>query len=255
MSIEERLNMSGSSAVAAVETDAEAAWSVHQDMMTTVNDGAGKRHCDVQKLEKATAKISDVHFESDLDDESSTNRLRALESILVMLVESPHIENGVVDSNWVQKCAYKGQRFTEEECAVVAQLANSLRPFVPKRTINDEGYYEEPQAHVANQAALVRIANTFLMGTGYHQFSQLESPRVSPSSLHALALGPVGIYETLCARTAGHYDIQDVNGTLLSNYADITTIPGNKRAVMASFFDMETIDATCHSHGLSFADR
>ncbi|CAO3568856.1 unnamed protein product [Mortierella alpina] len=191
MSIEERLNMSGSSAVAAVETDAEAAWSVHQDMMTTANDGA--------------------------DDESSSNRLRALESVLIMLVESPHIENGVVDSNWVQKCAYKGHRFTVEECAVVAQLANSLRPFAPKRTINDEGYYEEPQAHVANQAALVRIANTFLMGTGYDQFTQLESPRVSPSSLHALALGPVGIYETLCARTAGHYDIQDVNGTLLSN--------------------------------------
>jgi len=172
-----------------------------------------------------------------------------------MLVESPHIENGVVDSNWVQKSAYKGQRFSEKECAVVAQLANSLRPFAPKRTLSDEGYYEEPQAHVANQAALVRIANTFLMGTGYHQFTQLESPRVSPSSLRALALGPVGIYETLCARTAGHYDIQDVNGTLLSNYADITTIPGNKRAVMGSFFDMETIDATCHSHGLSFADR
>ncbi|CAO3569007.1 unnamed protein product [Mortierella alpina] len=40
LSIEERLNMSGSSAVAAVETDAEAAWSVHQDMMTTANDGS-----------------------------------------------------------------------------------------------------------------------------------------------------------------------------------------------------------------------
>ncbi|KAF9935643.1 hypothetical protein BGZ70_006908, partial [Mortierella alpina] len=86
--------------------------------------------------------------------ESSSSRLRALESVLVMLVQSPHIENEVVDGNWVRKCAYKGQRFTEEECAVVAQLANTLRPFTPKRRIKDDGYYEDAVAHVANHAAL-----------------------------------------------------------------------------------------------------
>ncbi|KAG9319787.1 hypothetical protein KVV02_005068 [Mortierella alpina] len=94
-------------------------------------------------------------------------------------------------------------------------------------------------AHVANYAALVRIANTFLllMGTGYHQFTQLESSTVSPSSLHSLALGAVGIYET-CARTSGHFDIRHVNNILLSDYIDITTVPGNKQC-----------------HGLAFADR
>ena len=137
----------------------------------------------------------------------------------------------------------------------MARLATTLRPFAPKKRRKDDGYYEDPLPHVANYAALVRIANTFLMGTGYNQFTQLESPTVSPYSLHGLALGAVGVYETLCARTPGHYDIRDVNDALLSNYTEITSVPGIKRAVFGSFFDLEKIDAMCHDHGMTFTER
>ncbi|KAG9323447.1 hypothetical protein KVV02_008847 [Mortierella alpina] len=43
--IEERMNEQGLSSVADIESDAEGTWSVHQDMMTSDDDGAGKRSC------------------------------------------------------------------------------------------------------------------------------------------------------------------------------------------------------------------
>ncbi|KAG9319786.1 hypothetical protein KVV02_005067 [Mortierella alpina] len=39
--IEERVNEHGLSSVAEIESDAEGAWSVHQDMMTSDEDGSG----------------------------------------------------------------------------------------------------------------------------------------------------------------------------------------------------------------------
>lgn len=171
-----------------------------------------------------------------------------------MLIESPCIK-GDVDVGWVRKCAFKSDRFSEEECRTVAYLANILRQFSPKKFENEDGSFTEVAPHVTSYAALVRIANTFLEGTGYHQFCQRQSPTVSPASMHCLNLGAVGIYETLCARTSGHFDVNDIDNNLLSDYKDITTYPKNKRAVFGAFFDLERIDSICSKHGLTFANR
>ena len=152
---------------------------------------------------------------------------------MIMLVESPRITRKV-DANWVRKTAFKGgDKFTEEECRVVAKLANDLRPFAPKKT---EGQGEDPAPHVARYAALVRIANILLDGTGYGCFCQKDSPIISPASLHGLALGSVGLYEALCAQEPGHFDIRDARNDPLTDYKDVTGYLPNKRAVFCCVF-------------------
>ncbi|KAF9952712.1 hypothetical protein BGZ72_005978 [Mortierella alpina] len=172
--------------------------------------------------------------------ESSAAHLRALQSALTILVESPCIA-GEVNAEWVRKCAFKSDRFSEEECSTVAKLANILRQFGPKKIKKYDGSFAAAAPHDANYAALVRIANTFLKGAGYDQFCQRESPTVSPASVHALNLGAVGLYKILCAKAAGHFGTRDTDHNLLSNYKHITIHP-RKQAL--SFCDKYAIRLT-----------
>jgi hypothetical protein len=184
--------------------------------------------------------------------EPSRQHLRSLQSVLKILLESPHI-NGKINSNWVQKTAHTGSNFTPHECRVVADLANALRPFVPKRRQdpNDASYYE-PIPHVMLRAPLVLIANAVLQATRYSQFTRQVSPQISPSSTHGLILGAKGIFEVYCGRSENQYSIVGINGAPLTSGNDVSK---NKRAIFESFFDMDKIQKLCLSNGLKFANR
>ncbi|CAO3564902.1 unnamed protein product [Mortierella alpina] len=178
-----------------VESDAENSWASHKDLMTVDEDVSGH--------------------------ESSAARLRAVESVLIMLIESPCIK-GDVDVGWVRKCAFKSDRFSEEKCRTVAYLANILRQFSPKKIENEDGSFTEAAPHVTSYAALVNGRN-----------------RIS----------------SILPATPGHFDVNDIDNNLLSDCKDITTYPKNKRAVFGAFFDLEKIDNICSKHGLTFANR
>ncbi|KAF9271101.1 hypothetical protein BGZ68_004223, partial [Mortierella alpina] len=135
LKIEERMIQDIQDPVSVVESDSENSWATHKDPMQVNEDGPER--------------------------ESSAAHLRALEAVLIMLVESPCVD-GDVDAGWVRKCAFKSDRFSEDECDTVAKLANILRRFSPKKIERDDGSFTDAAPHVVHYAALVRIANTFL---------------------------------------------------------------------------------------------
>lgn len=187
--------------------------------------------------------------------EPSRKRLRCIQAILKSLLESPSIHQDI-DANWVKKTSFKGSDLTESECRLIAQLANTLRPYVPKRRRNpDGGGFIDPAPHVGLRAPLVMISNAVLRATGYVSFARKIAPQVSPSKLHGLALGGVGIFEALCKASEEQFDIKDAHGAPLTYYRDITSYPENKRFVFGAFFNLDRIESLCSSHGLKFCQR
>lgn len=148
--------------------------------------------------------------------EPSRAKLRSLQAVLKVLLESANIHEAI-DRSWVKKTGFKDNKFTDEECDIVAMLANSLRPFIPKRRSGDDGNNSRPSLpHIALRIPIVLIANSVLRATGYTEFTRRIAPMISVSSLHALALGPVGVYEVLCSKSEGHFDIKDSNNAPLT---------------------------------------
>ncbi|KAF9201042.1 hypothetical protein BGZ49_008726 [Haplosporangium sp. Z 27] len=187
--------------------------------------------------------------------ESSRSRLRALQCVLRTLIESPHI-NEHINVNWVKKSSYYDSNFTDKECEVVADLANALRPYIPrKRPSTDSPNLQNSISHVTLRAPLAIITNTILRATGYSHFTRRMTPQISPASLHGLALGPVGIYEVLCHRSENHFDVRDMCGSMVTDYRKITLHSQNRKAILGSFFDLNKIKEICKAHGLTFRDR
>ncbi|KAF9963793.1 hypothetical protein BGZ65_011606 [Modicella reniformis] len=77
-----------------------------------------------------------------------------------MLVESPKISKDI-DVNWVKKSAFAGKDFS-------ADLANRLRPFIPKRRPRADGKgFQDSLDNVALRLPIVMIANNVLRSAGY----------------------------------------------------------------------------------------
>ncbi|KAF9959664.1 hypothetical protein BGZ65_000194 [Modicella reniformis] len=191
----------------------------------------------------------------DTTKEPSRSRLKSLQAVLKMLLESPCIDKKI-DEEYIRNACHSGNDFTTDQCQVVAKLANLLSPFIPKRRPKSDGNgTQDPISHVALRVPLVMISNAVLRIAGYHEFTRKLAPEISPSSLHALALGAVGIYDVLCSGGPNQFDVSSVHGPPLTQRQQVTTIPGNKRAIMGAFFDMATIDELCHKHGLEFQNR
>ncbi|KAI8361692.1 hypothetical protein B0O80DRAFT_165575 [Mortierella sp. GBAus27b] len=187
--------------------------------------------------------------------EPSRARLRSLQAVLKMLVESPNISHDI-NWSWVKKSGYKGNDFTEKECRVVAYLANLLRLFIPKRRPRADGKgYQDSLAHVALRAPIVLIANSVLRAAGYPEFTRRNAPQTSSASLHGLQLGAVGLYEAFCGRGERQFDVQDASKNPLTNYITLQSSPENKRAIFESFFNMRKVEKVCSDHGLTFRDR
>ncbi|KAF9947605.1 hypothetical protein BGZ72_010427 [Mortierella alpina] len=206
---------------------------------------------DMDELEEA---FEEVKGETSGQKEPSRRHLQALGAVLRMLLESPAI-NFTITANYVSQQAHKGKTFTAQECLVVASLANTLRPYVPKRRPSDNGGFKGPLEHVAARAAFAVLTCSILRCTGYHQFTRSFSPEISPSSTQALLLSAPAIWETFCSLANGVYDIQDAAGKPLTRMANVTNPPENKVAVFSAFLGMKEINEICAQHGLSFANR
>ncbi|KAF9995520.1 hypothetical protein BGZ65_008840, partial [Modicella reniformis] len=170
---------------------------------------------------------------TDVEKEPSRARLRSLQAVLKLLIESPSLQHSV-DRTWVKKTAFNGDDFTVNEIKVVVRLANALRPYAPKRwqsrDDNDGSSFRDHTAHVTLRAPIVLIANAVLRATGYSHFARRVSPQPAVSSVHALHLGAQGMYEVLCAADPGHYDIVDAAGNPLTSMPNVTLPRANIRA-------------------------
>jgi hypothetical protein len=163
------------------------------------------------------------------------------------LLESPFIKERIT-ANWVRKTGYVKNDFTDRECQVVADLANILRPYIPKRQSSTRGAL----THVSLRAPLALIANAVLRAAGYSLFAREFSPSVSPSSLYGLTFGARGIYEVFCSRKSNQFSITGSNGKAITS---TTSAARNKRMAIGAFFDLANIDEICKRHGLRFASR
>ncbi|KAF9574644.1 hypothetical protein EC968_005874 [Mortierella alpina] len=186
--------------------------------------------------------------------EPPSTRLKALQAVLRKLLETDTGDE-LIDRAWVRKKGFRGSDFEDHECDVVLKIGKLLGPFVPKRRPATDGRKTRDSiAHVVLRAPLAVIANTVLMLTGYSEFTRRLSPHISAGSLHALNLGAVGVYEVLSGSN-GVFDIKDHHGSYLTSSRSITEDPRNKRAVFASFIDLNKIDQICANHGLVFRER
>ncbi|KAG0346079.1 hypothetical protein BG004_002468 [Podila humilis] len=75
------------------------------------------------------------------------------------------------------------------------------------------------------------------------------------SDTHALHLGPQQLFETLCAPSPGHFDIEGADGTSLTSIADVTALKANKMTIFNSFFDLDKVESLCWQPGLQFNNR
>ncbi|KAF9109796.1 hypothetical protein BGX27_007170 [Mortierella sp. AM989] len=194
--------------------------------------------------------------DSDSAKEPSRQRLRGLQAVLRILVESPNI-NFRIEDDYVRTVSFEGEELTNRECSVVAALANILRPYFPKRLPRRDGKggYKEHIAHVTTRAPIVIISNAFLRACGYSAFTRRLAPHGSTSALHGLQLGATGLYEALCQQSPGHYDVQDLEGAPLTCARQITTVKANKEVVFGAFMNIEKIQKICSDHGLIFRHR
>ncbi|KAK3804895.1 MAG: hypothetical protein J3Q66DRAFT_423656 [Benniella sp.] len=186
--------------------------------------------------------------------EPSRNRLRSLQAILKTLLESPFMKWAIRIKD-VRKTSFKDLDITDHECTVIAKIANTLRPYVPKRRILPDGTIVEHLPHIALRASLVLIANRTLQIAGYSHFTRQITPLISTGSIHALALGAVGVYNVFYGQAKGRFDVQDAHGNPLTSAANITRFPANKEAVFGAFFDMRRVKAVCKDHGIVFTNR
>lgn len=183
--------------------------------------------------------------------EPSRARLKAIQAVTKMLLESPKLEQPV-DVNWVRKSTNRPDDFTQSECETIVRIVEALTDYVPKRRMKKEGGTSPPEYNVATMIRVVLISNTLLRYAGYADFSRKYAPAPSISTLHPIPLSAAAIYEILCSREPSHFDarIDDTHLILSVEHAN-----KNKSTVFGNFFDMDKIHGICSSYGLHFADR
>ncbi|KAF8946740.1 hypothetical protein BGZ46_005697, partial [Entomortierella lignicola] len=212
---------------------------IPQDLMALTDENVDLEYNDLDEddVDSIFSDTCEVQDNQDIK-EPPRSRLRSLQAVLKMLLESNCIE-GEIDRSLVQRSSFGKNDFTTHECDVVAKLVNILRPYIPKRRPGRDGEKSQQSIpHVALRAPLVLLANSVLRASGYHEFTRRLAPQVSAASLHALPLGAVGLYEVLCPSSEKRFDVKDVDDAPLTSYRSITAQPANKRAIFGSFFDL-----------------
>ncbi|KAF9163009.1 hypothetical protein DFQ26_003042 [Actinomortierella ambigua] len=187
--------------------------------------------------------------------EPSRKQLQSLQVVLRTLIESPSplAQYSLED---VKNAVYKDHNFAEAELEVVRDLANKLRPFCPRRCLNDsEGGYRQHSPNAALRAPIIVLANAVMRAMGHSDFTRRICPHIAAGDTHALHLGPQQLFETLCASSPRHFDVQNADNNPITNTTDVTADRRNKRCLMEAFFDMTTIDSICGRHGLKFNNR
>lgn len=204
---------------------------------------------DIEELDKDKEQGDD----ETVTVESSGAQIRRLFTVVKILVHSPHLKHEVTAED-VRRALLKNMSITDKELSVVRDLTNWLRPFAPKRVQTSTGKYRDHTGHVVTCSAMVVIAQAFLDAIALHTFKRRICPQSHVGSGISLQLSSVVLYELFGTGAAGQFDIQDPAGNIITSAADAAS-PGNKQAVVASFFNLENMQTICKNHNLEFDDR
>src|SRR4051812_34459223 len=198
---------------------------------------------DVEDTEEEEEEWEEEEEEKeDQDQESSAKTIRALLSIMRILIESGKIQR-VVMCNDIQHAAFKGTTFTEKEKMVAAKITNFLRPFVQQRT--DDNRLPEP--HILTRAPLAALANTIATITGFSSLVRSLSI-TSQQDLRSLQLTAAGVYDTF----RGQWNIPADDANWITNSYQAGK---SKPATFGAFFNLNVIGSLMNAHGLEFAWR
>ena len=191
---------------------------------------------EVEEVEEEVVTESEVTTQ-----ETSARTIRALLSIVRMLIESGKIKR-VVTSNDIQGAAFRGTTFTEKEKAVAAKIVNFLRPFVQQR--KDDNDFPEP--HILTRAPLAALANYIAKCAGFP--SLVRKLSITSQNTRALHLTAAGVYETF----REDWDIPVDNVSWITSSHEATRI---KPATFGAFFKVNKMESLMNSYGLQFAWR
>ncbi|KAF9578921.1 hypothetical protein BGW38_005037 [Lunasporangiospora selenospora] len=174
--------------------------------------------------------------------EPSRSRLKGLQVVTTMLLESPFIREKAT-KDVIRRAAHAGTEFTEKECTVAAHLVNQLRPYNPKRVFIDDD--EAPVKHFAIMAPIVMIANQVLMIAGNSNFCRKPVPEISVADRHALYLNALSMYEVFGSSLPGHFDMYDEQGKIITNAKQIQSTQESRNILISSIFNLDVIQEEC----------
>jgi hypothetical protein len=187
--------------------------------------------------------FSFLDFDPTAPKEPIRTRLKAIQAVAKMLVESPKLDQPL-DVNWVRKTSNRPDDFSQAECEAIVRIAGVLR-YTPKCRILEEGGTSSPKYNAATMIHVVLISNTLLRYTGYTECTRKYAPAPSISNLHPIPLGAAGLYEILCSRSSQHFDCWIDDTYLISSVEHANKNPA---VMFQSFFDMDKIHKTCSTY-------
>ena len=91
-----------------------------------------------------TIPLNCIFIDPSVHKEPSRSRLRAIQAVAKMLLESPKLERAP-DINWVRKSCNEPDDFTQGECAAVVRIVGTLRDYVPTRREKHDGGTSPPE--------------------------------------------------------------------------------------------------------------
>ncbi|KAG0021711.1 hypothetical protein BGZ81_008811 [Podila clonocystis] len=208
-----------------------------------------KAHREQPLMEQPVPTESDSEDnESEIKKGLSKARLKVLVAITMKLLFDPKIHH-VINTNVVSKAAYHGTSFSSMEMRTILLIANGLRRWCPKKV----GKVPIP-GHSSLYSPMMLISNIILTACGYGSKCYRTSPRISAASVHALPLTYNSLYEILCSKGPGNFDVaKDLDGEEIISGPDQAR--GRAGCLFGAFFDQEVIDETCRSHGIVFDER
>lgn len=211
------------------------------DMTTYHTVSEGDDIEDMEDMEN-TEEEEEIITEAKVIKETSAKTIRALVSIVRMLTESAKIQR-TVTSDDIQKAAFRETTFTEKEKVMSAKIVNFLRPFIQKRTIDNQ----LPEPHILTCAPLAALANSIVIIAGFPSLVRRLSI-TSKNDFRALHLTAAGVYDAFHKQ----YDIQVDNTNWITNSYQAGR---NKPATFKAFFNMKRVESLMDSYGLNFAWR
>lgn len=119
--------------------------------------------------------------------------------------------------------------YTEREVDTLCQLANTLRPYSPRKTTN---------LHPLLTIPFVVMANAVLKATGYPQYVQEVSPNVQTDQCHPITLKSHSLFEVLCKPKLRLYSVKSEQGPYITS---LTAANKMEEELFYAFFDRDTI--------------
>lgn len=197
------------------------------------------------KEDEVVDALHEVQSEESPKDnkEVSSKRITMIKSVCKRLLFSKDVDDEVQEETIIDMWNVEEELDAKERDAPM-EVVNGLRPHLRE-------YRKRKAPFIADGLNFLVLANQILSKTGYCNFAREICPQAGPSEIHTLHLDTVPVYELFGSKDAPLF-IFDGENQPITSVADAIH---NKRAIFQAFFDIDKIEQTCISWGLTFDNR